>query len=132
MLTAHPTEVRRKSTLTRELEIARLIDARHLLSRATTSHWRNNEEQLRRVILILWRTNMLRLTRLRVIDEVANGLSYYDYTFFTSCRASTARSRTSWRARRPPTPTSASPRSCASARGSAATATATPTSPPTC
>ena len=34
------------------------------------------------MILILWRTNMLRLTRLRVIDEVANGLSYYDYTFF--------------------------------------------------
>ena len=29
VLTAHPTEVRRKSTLTRELEIARLIDARH-------------------------------------------------------------------------------------------------------
>ena len=41
-----------------------------------------NEEQLRRAILILWRTNMLRQTRLKVIDEVANGLSYYDYTFF--------------------------------------------------
>jgi phosphoenolpyruvate carboxylase len=41
-----------------------------------------NDEQLRRVVLILWRTNMLRLTRLRVIDEVTNGLSYYDYTFF--------------------------------------------------
>ncbi len=33
-------------------------------------------------MLILWRTNMLRQTRLKVIDEVANGLSYYDYTFF--------------------------------------------------
>ena len=31
---------------------------------------------------MLWRTNMLRQTRLKVIDEVANGLSYYDYTFF--------------------------------------------------
>ena len=41
-----------------------------------------NEERLRRAILILWRTNMLRQTRLKVIDEVANGLSYYDYTFF--------------------------------------------------
>ena len=41
-----------------------------------------NEEQLRRAILILWRTNLLRQTRLKVIDEVANGLSYYDYTFF--------------------------------------------------
>ena len=81
VLTAHPTEVRRKSTLTRELEIARLIDARHALEGDDVELARN-EEQLRRVILILWRTNMLRQTRLRVIDEVANGLSYYDYTFF--------------------------------------------------
>ena len=81
VLTAHPTEVRRKSTLTRELEIARLIDARPALEGDDVELARN-EEQLRRVILILWRTNMLRLTRLRVIDEVANGLSYYDYTFF--------------------------------------------------
>ena len=42
----------------------------------------HNEEQLRRAVLILWRTNMLRQTRLTVIDEVVNGLSYYDYTFF--------------------------------------------------
>jgi phosphoenolpyruvate carboxylase len=81
VLTAHPTEVRRKSTLTRELEIARLIDARHALEGDDVELARN-DEQLRRVILILWRTNMLRLTRLRVIDEVTNGLSYYDYTFF--------------------------------------------------
>jgi phosphoenolpyruvate carboxylase len=81
VLTAHPTEVRRKSTLTRELEIAALLDARQRhggdeieLARA--------EEQLRRAVFILWRTNMLRQTRLKVIDEVANGLSYYDYTFF--------------------------------------------------
>ena len=81
VLTAHPTEVRRKSTLNRELELARAIDARYELEGDETELARN-EEQLRRAILILWRTNMLRLTRLRVIDEVANGLSYYDYTFF--------------------------------------------------
>jgi phosphoenolpyruvate carboxylase len=81
VLTAHPTEVRRKSTLTRELEIARLIDARLALEGDDVA-LAQNDEQLRRLILILWRTNMLRLTRLRVIDEVANGLSYYDYTFF--------------------------------------------------
>ena len=32
-------------------------------------------------MLTLWQTNLLRCTRLRVIDEVANGLSYYDHTF---------------------------------------------------
>ena len=81
VLTAHPTEVRRKSTLTRELEIAELLDERERAA-GDEAALALNEERLRRAILILWRTNMLRQTRLTVIDEVANGLSYYDYTFF--------------------------------------------------
>ena len=81
VLTAHPTEVRRKSTLTRELEIAELLDERDR-AHGDKSELALNEEKLRRCVLILWRTNMLRQTRLKVIDEVANGLSYYDYTFF--------------------------------------------------
>ncbi len=81
VLTAHPTEVRRKSTLTRELEIAGLLDERERAA-GDEAELARNEEQLRRAILILWRTNMLRQTRLTVIDEVANGLSYYDYAFF--------------------------------------------------
>jgi phosphoenolpyruvate carboxylase len=36
---------------------------------------------LRRAVLTLWQTNLLRRTRLTVLDEVANGLSFYDYTF---------------------------------------------------
>ena len=81
VLTAHPTEVRRKSTLTRELEIAELLDERDRAHGDAAEH-ALNEEKLRRFVLILWRTNMLRQTRRKVIDEVANGLSYYDYTFF--------------------------------------------------
>ncbi len=81
VLTAHPTEVRRKSTLTRELEIAELLDERDR-AHGDAAELTLNEERLRRAVLILWRTNMLRQTRLKVIDEVANGLSYYDYTFF--------------------------------------------------
>ncbi len=81
VLTAHPTEVRRKSTLTRELEIAALLDLRERQA-GDSAELARSEEQLRRAILLLWRTNMLRQTRLKVIDEVANGLSYYDYTFF--------------------------------------------------
>jgi phosphoenolpyruvate carboxylase len=81
VLTAHPTEVRRKSTLTRELEIAALLDERQRLDGDDAAVARS-DEQLRRAVLILWRTSMLRHTRLKVTDEVANGLSYYDYTFF--------------------------------------------------
>ena len=81
VLTAHPTEVRRKSTLTHELKIAELIAERGRLA-GDEAALAENEEQLRATVLLLWRTNLLRQKRLRVIDEVANGLSYYDYTFF--------------------------------------------------
>ena len=81
VLTAHPTEVRRKSTITRELEVAALLDERERIA-GDEQEMHRNEEQLRRATLLLWRTNMLRQSRLKVIDEVANGLSYYDYTFF--------------------------------------------------
>ncbi len=81
VLTAHPTEVRRKSTLTRELEIAQIIDDRQRME-GSRQELEDSEERLRRAILTLWRTSMLRQTRLKVLDEVANGLSYYDYTFF--------------------------------------------------
>ncbi len=32
-------------------------------------------------MLTLWQTNLLRRTKLTVLDEVTNGLSFYDYTF---------------------------------------------------
>ncbi|MFX6334931.1 phosphoenolpyruvate carboxylase, partial [Acinetobacter baumannii] len=40
-----------------------------------------SDEQLRRAVVTLWQTNLLRRTKLTVLDEVYNGLSYYDYTF---------------------------------------------------
>jgi len=82
VLTAHPTEVRRKSTIDREMEIAELLAD---LDRGslTAAELSATETALRRAVLTLWQTNLLRKTRLRVIDEVANGLSYYDYTFLS-------------------------------------------------
>jgi phosphoenolpyruvate carboxylase len=80
VLTAHPTEVRRKSTLDREMEVAERLAERDRW-RPTPPELANNEAALRRAILTLWQTNLLRVTRLRVVDEVTNGLSYYDYTF---------------------------------------------------
>ena len=81
VLTAHPTEVRRQSTMRRELQMAELLD---MLDRGG---WTEEEQQevhdkLRRAVLGLWQTNLLRQTKLTVLDEVENGLSYYDYTFF--------------------------------------------------
>src|SRR6202163_4545157 len=80
VLTAHPTEVRRKSTIDREMEIAALLDRRERVQ-LTPEETEASDEQLRRAVLTLWQTNLLRRTRLTVLDEVANGLSFYDYTF---------------------------------------------------
>src|SRR6202030_592996 len=80
VLTAHPTEVRRKSTIDREMEIAALLDRRERVQ-LTPLELEASDEQLRRAVLTLWQTNLWRRTKLTVLDEVANGLSFYDYTF---------------------------------------------------
>src|SRR6202165_2124848 len=80
VLTAHPTEVRRKSTIDREMEIAALLDRRERVQ-LTPEEIEASDEQLRRAVLTLWQTNLPRRTKLTVLDEVANGLSFYDYTF---------------------------------------------------
>jgi len=80
VLTAHPTEVQRKSILDRSWQIARLLDARDRAP-LTPDELAENEESLRRAVLILWQTRMLREVKLSVMDEVNNALSYYDTTF---------------------------------------------------
>ncbi|QIB32738.1 phosphoenolpyruvate carboxylase [Ancylobacter pratisalsi] len=80
VLTAHPTEVRRRSTLTHEMRIAELLAERARIE-PTPEEQSLAAEELRRRVLTLWQTNLLRKTKLTVLDEVANGLAYYDYTF---------------------------------------------------
>ncbi|HEY6258628.1 MAG TPA: phosphoenolpyruvate carboxylase [Xanthobacteraceae bacterium] len=80
VLTAHPTEVRRRSTIDREMEVAQLLTERDP-AEATPEELAANSEALRRAVLIMWQTNILRRTRLAVVDEVDNGLAYYDHTF---------------------------------------------------
>ena len=80
VLTAHPTEVRRKSSIDRELDIADLLDRRDRVE-MTPEESTANRKALRRAILTLWQTSILRESRLRVIDEVTNGLAYYERTF---------------------------------------------------
>ena len=70
--------------------------------------------------------------RLKVIDEVSNGLSYYDYTFFRELPRLYGAIEDELARQAPAAHGNASPRSCGSARGSAATATAIRSSPPKC
>ncbi|MGI9521208.1 MAG: phosphoenolpyruvate carboxylase [Hyphomicrobiaceae bacterium] len=81
VLTAHPTEVRRQTSMRREIAIADLLDRRSRED-CTPDEIEEIDGQLNRAILVLWQTNLLRRTRLSVIDEVNNGLTFFDHTFF--------------------------------------------------
>jgi phosphoenolpyruvate carboxylase len=80
VLTAHPTEVQRKSILDTERAIAALLVWRDRTT-LTPDERTSFDRGLRTQVLMLWQTAMLRLTRLAVSDEIDNGLSYYRYTF---------------------------------------------------
>ncbi|MDA8415675.1 MAG: phosphoenolpyruvate carboxylase [Betaproteobacteria bacterium] len=80
VLTAHPTEVQRKSVLDCHLLIANRLEERTRIV-LTPEEKISNETALRRAVLTLWQTNELRTFKLRVHDEIENGLSYYRYTF---------------------------------------------------
>ncbi|MGO8755256.1 MAG: phosphoenolpyruvate carboxylase [Gallionellaceae bacterium] len=80
VLTAHPTEVQRKSILDCQLIISSILAERDRMD-MTPDELEANEEALRRFVLILWHTRMLRTAKLTVHDEIKNGLAYYSYTF---------------------------------------------------
>ncbi|WP_415767687.1 phosphoenolpyruvate carboxylase [Paraburkholderia sp. J69-1] len=85
VLTAHPTEVQRKSTLDSQHDVARLLAERD--QPLTHRELEQNEALLRARVTSLWQTRMLRDARLTVGDEIENALSYYHTTFLTEIPA---------------------------------------------
>jgi phosphoenolpyruvate carboxylase len=96
VLTAHPTEVQRKSILDAERDIAQLLTARDNIKMRglasshdthggkdalTPKELSANELQLRARVMQLWQTRLLRYSKLTVTDEIENSLSYYESTF---------------------------------------------------
>ena len=92
MLTAHPTEVQRKSILDAERDIAQLLTERDEIKRAsapspakdalTPRELADNESaDARARASQLWQTRLLRFSKLTVADEIENALSYYEATF---------------------------------------------------
>ncbi|HLI00514.1 MAG TPA: phosphoenolpyruvate carboxylase [Acidimicrobiales bacterium] len=81
VLTAHPTQVRRRTSLDRGRHISRLLAWRNRGSfdEAERREW---ESELRVEILALWQTAILRGSRLRVRDEINEMLHYYDLSLF--------------------------------------------------
>jgi phosphoenolpyruvate carboxylase len=82
VLTAHPTEVQRQSLIRNHRDLARLLDQRERLQ-MTPEEEADNDLGIANSILTLWQSRMLRPVRLKVLDEVKNGITYFKETFFT-------------------------------------------------
>ncbi|WP_433579208.1 phosphoenolpyruvate carboxylase [Nocardia brasiliensis] len=100
VITAHPTETRRRTVFDAQTRITELMRLRQRYTE-TERQRADFEQQIRRQVLSLWRTALIRLARLRIQDEIAVGLRYYDITLFDVIPAINAEVRAALRSRWP-------------------------------
>jgi len=81
VLTAHPTEVQRKSILDTERELAALLQQEADAGPPGEAASQSRDERLYALVATLWRTRMLRPLKLTVDDEIGNALAYWRSTF---------------------------------------------------
>jgi phosphoenolpyruvate carboxylase len=100
VITAHPTETRRRTVFDTQHRITELMRLR-ARGQAETADGRDIELELRRQILMLWQTALVRLSRLKIQDEIEVGLRYYPAAFFEVIPQVNAEMREALRARWP-------------------------------
>ncbi len=81
VITAHPTEVRRKTVLDHVDAVADLLQ-RRAGAAGSASEQAEIDAQLRLEVLMLWQTAEVRLSKLRVRDEINEALRYYHSSIF--------------------------------------------------
>jgi phosphoenolpyruvate carboxylase len=81
VITAHPTETRRRTVFDAQHRITQLMRL-HARGVTETDDGVNIDAELRRQVLTLWQTALVRLSRLQISDEIAVGLRYYQAAFF--------------------------------------------------
>ena len=100
VITAHPTETRRRTVFVTQHRITELMRL-HAEGHTETDDGRNIELELRRQVLTLWQTALIRLSRLQITDEIEVGLRYYPAAFFKVIPQVNAEVRDALRARWP-------------------------------
>ncbi len=100
VITAHPTETRRRTVFVTQHRITELMRL-HADGRAETADGRSIETELRRHVLTLWQTALIRLSRLKISDEIEVGLRYYPAALFEVIPRLNAEVRDALRARWP-------------------------------
>ncbi len=83
VLTAHPTEVRRKSIIDHKNRIAELMTMRDA-AMTTTPDGDDIDASIYRQIALLWQTRPLRREKLFVADEIENARAYMQEVFLTA------------------------------------------------
>jgi phosphoenolpyruvate carboxylase len=86
VITAHPTEVRRRTVLDHVDAVGELL-ARRALAAGSPSEEADVDAALRLEILMLWQTAEVRLSKLRVRDEINEALRYYESSIFETIPA---------------------------------------------
>ncbi|GAB2648971.1 phosphoenolpyruvate carboxylase [Prescottella soli] len=81
VITAHPTETRRRTVFETQHRIMELMRRREWAA-GDPAEVQAVDVRLRRQILTLWQTALIRLSRLRIQDEIEVGLRYYDASLF--------------------------------------------------
>ncbi|MGW7683452.1 phosphoenolpyruvate carboxylase [Kribbella sp. NPDC054772] len=81
VLTAHPTEARRRAVLATIRRISSLLDERHD-PRAGDSDLAENRRRLVEQVDVLWRTSQLRTARPSPLDEVRSAMAVFEETLF--------------------------------------------------
>ena len=102
VITAHPTETRRRTIFDTQHRITELMRLR-MKGHQHTDDGRDIERELRRNILTLWQTALIRLSRLKIQDEIETGLRYYPAAFFEVVPQVNAEVRNALRSRWPDT-----------------------------
>jgi phosphoenolpyruvate carboxylase len=100
VITAHPTETRRRTVFDTQHRITELMRLR-MNGHTQTDDGRDIEFELRRHILMLWQTALIRLSRLKIQDEIEVGLRYYPAAFFEVIPQVNAEVRSALQARWP-------------------------------
>lgn len=100
VITAHPTETRRRTVFVTQHRITELMRL-HAEGHTETDSGRSIELELRRHVLTLWQTALIRLSRLQISDEIAVGLRLYPSAFFEVIPQVNAEVREALRARWP-------------------------------
>ena len=83
VLTAHPTETTRRTVLLAHIRVSKLLASLDdpLLSAAEQS---DLEERLSEEVTLLWQTDEVRHDRLRITDEIRNGLWFFEHSLISA------------------------------------------------